>query len=105
MAQRTCKTTWERVDWQLTIVYRAAVGGVPDHRQKLQISSAFVSLHFDSILGQFRSLFQQVEMFLFIWLIICTFQLVFSAGIVFFSHNKLANSVFQPAYQRSRTGP
>jgi hypothetical protein len=41
---------------------------------------------------------------LFIRLIICTFQLVFSVGTVFFSHNKSANSIFQPAYQRSRTG-
>jgi hypothetical protein len=42
---------------------------------------------------------------LFIRLIICTFQFVFSAEIVFFSHNKSANSVFQSAYQHSRTGP
>jgi hypothetical protein len=38
---------------------------------------------------------------LFTWLIICLFHLVFSAGTVFFSHNKSANSVFQPAYQPS----
>jgi hypothetical protein len=31
---------------------------------------------------------------LFIRLIICTFQLVFSVETIFFSHNKLANSVF-----------
>jgi hypothetical protein len=37
--------------------------------------------------------------------IIRLFQLVFSAGTVFFSHNKSASSVFQPAYQPSRTGP
>jgi hypothetical protein len=42
---------------------------------------------------------------LFIRLIIRTFQLVFSAGTMFFSHNKSANSVFQPTYQHSRTGP
>jgi hypothetical protein len=42
---------------------------------------------------------------LFIRLIICTFQLVFSAGTVFFSHHKSLNSIFQPAYQHSRTGP
>jgi hypothetical protein len=29
----------------------------------------------------------------------------FSAGTIFFSHNKSANSVFQPAYQHSRTAP
>jgi hypothetical protein len=29
----------------------------------------------------------------------------FSVEIVFFSHNKSANSVFQPAYQHSRTWP
>jgi hypothetical protein len=29
----------------------------------------------------------------------------FLAGTVFFSHNKSANSIFQPAYQHSRTGP
>jgi hypothetical protein len=42
---------------------------------------------------------------LFIRRIICLFQLIFSAGTVFFSHNKSTNSVFQPAYQHSRTGP
>jgi hypothetical protein len=42
---------------------------------------------------------------LFIRLIIRTFQLVISARTVFFSHNKSANRVFQPAYQHSRTGP
>jgi hypothetical protein len=42
---------------------------------------------------------------LFIRLIIRLFQLVFLAGTVFFSHNKSANSVFQPAYQHSRTAP
>jgi hypothetical protein len=42
---------------------------------------------------------------LLIWLIIRLFQLVFSAGTIFFFHNKSANSVFQPAYQHSRTGP
>jgi hypothetical protein len=31
---------------------------------------------------------------MFIRLIICTFQLVFSAETVFFSHNKSTNSVF-----------
>jgi hypothetical protein len=40
-------------------------------------------------------------MTLFIRLIICLFQLIFSDRTVFFSHNKLANSVFQPAYQYS----
>jgi hypothetical protein len=29
----------------------------------------------------------------------------FSAGTIFFSHKKSANSVFQPAYNSSRTGP
>jgi hypothetical protein len=29
----------------------------------------------------------------------------YSAGTVFFSHKKSANSVFQPAYNSSRTGP
>jgi hypothetical protein len=42
---------------------------------------------------------------LFTRFIIRLFQLVFSAGTVFFSHHKSANSVFQPAYQPSRTGP
>jgi hypothetical protein len=36
--------------------------------------------------------------------IIRLFQFVFLAGTVFFSHNKSANSVFQPVYQHSRTG-
>jgi hypothetical protein len=42
-------------------------------------------------------------MAMFIRLIIRTFQL--SVRTVFFSHNKSANSVLQPAYQHSRTGP
>jgi hypothetical protein len=42
---------------------------------------------------------------LFVWLIIRLIQLVFSAGTVFFSHKKSANSVFQPAYNSSRTAP
>jgi hypothetical protein len=42
---------------------------------------------------------------LFIWLIIRLIRLVFSAGTIFFSHKKSANSVFQPAYNSSRTGP
>jgi hypothetical protein len=42
---------------------------------------------------------------LFIRLIICTFQLVFLVGTMFFSHSKSSNSVFQPAYQQNRTGP
>jgi hypothetical protein len=42
---------------------------------------------------------------LFIWLIIRLIQLVFSAETVFFSHKKSANSVFQPAYNSSRTAP
>jgi hypothetical protein len=45
------------------------------------------------------------KMALFIWLIIRLIQLVFSAGTVFFSQKKSANSVFQPAYNYSRTGP
>jgi hypothetical protein len=44
-------------------------------------------------------------MALFTWLIICLFQLVFSTKTVFFSHNKLANNIFQPTYEHSRTGP
>jgi hypothetical protein len=42
---------------------------------------------------------------LFIWLIIRLIQLVFLAGTVFFSHKKSANSIFQPAYNSSRTEP
>jgi hypothetical protein len=42
---------------------------------------------------------------MFIRLIIRLFQLVFSVGAVFFSHNKSVNSVFQPDYQHSRTTP
>jgi hypothetical protein len=44
-------------------------------------------------------------MALFTWLIIRLIRLVFSVGIVFFSHKKSATSVFQPAYISSRTGP
>jgi hypothetical protein len=43
-------------------------------------------------------------MALFACLIICTFQLVFSAGTVFFSHNKLANSTFSHDFSAKRTG-
>jgi hypothetical protein len=46
-----------------------------------------------------------VSMALFIWLIIRLIQLVFSTGTVFFSHKKSANSVFQSAYNSSRTAP
>jgi hypothetical protein len=42
---------------------------------------------------------------LFIRLIIRLVQLVFSVGTVFLSHKKSANSIFQPAYNSSRTGP
>jgi hypothetical protein len=42
---------------------------------------------------------------LFIWLIIRLIQFVFSAGTIFFSHKKSANSVFQPAYNSSRMAP
>jgi hypothetical protein len=42
---------------------------------------------------------------LFIWLIIRLIQLIFLAETVFFSHRKSANSVFQPAYNFSRTAP
>jgi hypothetical protein len=34
-----------------------------------------------------------------------SFSAYFSVGTVFFSHNKSANSVFQPAYQHNRTAP
>jgi hypothetical protein len=47
----------------------------------------------------------QRTMALFIRLIIRLFQLIFSVGTMFFSHNKSVNSVFQLAYQHSRTGP
>jgi hypothetical protein len=46
-----------------------------------------------------------VSMALFTWLIIRLIQFFFSAGTVFFSHKKSGNSVFQPAYNSSRTGP
>jgi hypothetical protein len=42
---------------------------------------------------------------LFIWLIIRLIQLVFSGRTIFFSHEKSVNSVFQPAYNSSRTAP
>jgi hypothetical protein len=48
--------------------------------------------------------YHQTTFALFIRLIIYTFQLVFLIGIVFFSHNKSANSVFQSAYQPNRDG-
>jgi hypothetical protein len=46
-----------------------------------------------------------MSMAMFIWLIIRLIRLVFSARTVFFSHKKSVNSVFQPAYNSSRTGP
>jgi hypothetical protein len=42
---------------------------------------------------------------LFIRLIIRLIQFVFSVEIIFFSHDKSVNSVFQPAYQHSQTWP
>jgi hypothetical protein len=54
-----------------------------------------------------RVSFEQVKQSkaMFIRLIIRHFQLVFLVGTVFFSHNKSVNSIFQPGYQHSRTGP
>jgi hypothetical protein len=48
---------------------------------------------------------EKAIMALFIWLIIRLIQLVFLAETVFLSHKKPANSVFQPAYNFSRTAP
>jgi hypothetical protein len=45
-----------------------------------------------------------VVLALFILLIIRTFQLVFAIKIVFFSHNKSANSIFQTASIAKRNG-
>jgi hypothetical protein len=45
------------------------------------------------------------SLLVFIWLIIRLFSACFLAKTVFFSHNKLNNSVFQPACQHSRTSP
>ena len=42
---------------------------------------------------------------LFASLIIRLFQLVFLAGTVFFSHNKLAGTVFRLVFSAKRTGP
>jgi hypothetical protein len=42
---------------------------------------------------------------LFTWFIIRLFQFIFLVRTVFLSHNKSANSVFQPVYEPSRTGP
>jgi hypothetical protein len=50
-------------------------------------------------------MFKAELLVLFIRFIIRLFQLVILAETVFFSHNKSANSVFQPAYQHSRTAP
>ena len=44
-------------------------------------------------------------MALFAFLIIRTFQLIFSAGIVFFSHNKSVGTVFRLVFSAKRTGP
>jgi len=45
------------------------------------------------------------SMALFVSLIIRTFQLVFSAGTLFFSHNKSAGTVFRLVFSAKRTGP
>jgi len=42
---------------------------------------------------------------LFAFLIIRLFKLVFLAGIVFFSHNKSAGSVFRLVFSAKRMGP
>jgi hypothetical protein len=42
---------------------------------------------------------------LFACLIIHTFQFIFSVGIVFFSHNKSANSTLSHGFSAKRTGP
>jgi hypothetical protein len=55
--------------------------------------------------AHFLSLVVPESKSLFTRLIIRLFQLVFLAEIVFFSHNKSANSIFQPAYQPNRMGP
>jgi len=44
-------------------------------------------------------------MALFAYLIIRLFQLVFSVGTVFFSHNKLAGTVFRFVFSAKRTDP
>jgi hypothetical protein len=62
----------------------------------------------DSRLGRLSCLVFRVcrtSKALFIWLIIRLIRLVFSVRTVFFSHKKSANSVFQPAYNSSRTTP
>jgi hypothetical protein len=78
--------------------YRGGLHGVAPNRQRTQKLQRLAHLR----------LWNQVLVrpsALFIWLIIRLIQLVFSAGTVFFSHKKSANSVFQPAYNSSRTGP
>ena len=42
---------------------------------------------------------------LFASLIICFFQLVFSVGTMFFSHNKSAGTMFRLVFSAKRTGP
>ena len=42
---------------------------------------------------------------MFAYFIIRTFQLVFSAGTIFFSHNKSAGTVFRLVFSAKRTGP
>ena len=44
-------------------------------------------------------------MALFIYLIICLFQLVFLAETMFFSYNKLVGKVFRLIFSAKRTGP
>jgi hypothetical protein len=83
----------------------------PDGRRISDIQTLVVPiiLFFNSIqtllVSWFADYSTMQHMTLFIRLIIRTFQLVFLARTVFFSHNKSANSVFQSTYQHSRTGP
>ena len=51
------------------------------------------------------SMCASICMALFASLVIHTFQLVFSAGTVFFSHNESARTMFRLVFSAKRTGP
>jgi len=63
------------------------------------------SIHTPSIGKSDRTKTYQNTMVIFTSLIIRLFQLVFSAGTVFFSHNKSAITVFLLVFSAKRMGP
>jgi hypothetical protein len=76
-----------------TVAQYKCVSQFHQHIQKTK--KAIVPIQWVLVEGQddYRNFWSPI-LALFIWLIICFIQLVFSAGTVFFSYKKSANSVF-----------